>query len=71
MRWLDKHHRLRAHKCEQTPGDSEGQGSLVCCSSWDGRVRHNLATEQLLYNVVLVSAVQEHESVGIHMSPPS
>ena len=19
---------------EQTPGDSEGQGSLVCCSAW-------------------------------------
>ena len=19
---------------EQTPGDSEGQGSLVCCNSW-------------------------------------
>ena len=22
------------HKFEQTPGDSEGQGSLVCCSPW-------------------------------------
>ena len=21
-------------KFEQTPGDSEGQGSLVCCSPW-------------------------------------
>ena len=20
---------------EQTPGDSEGQGSLACCSPWD------------------------------------
>ena len=27
-------------------GDSEGQGSLVCCSSWVQRVRHKLATEQ-------------------------
>ena len=36
------------------------------------RVGHNLATEQLLYNVVLVSAVQQRESaVGIYMSPPS
>ena len=26
--------------------DSEGQGSLVCCSSWGHRVRHDLATEQ-------------------------
>ena len=28
------HHRLNGHECEQTPGDGEGQGSLVCCSSW-------------------------------------
>ena len=26
------HHRLNAHEFEQTPRDSEGQGSLVCCS---------------------------------------
>ena len=24
------HHRLNGHESEQTPGDSEGQGSLVC-----------------------------------------
>ena len=28
------HPRLNAHEFEQTPGDSEGQGSLVCCSPW-------------------------------------
>ena len=26
--WLDE------HEFEQTPGDSEGQGSLACCSLW-------------------------------------
>ena len=26
------HHRLNGHDFEQAPGDSEGQGSLVCCS---------------------------------------
>ena len=26
------HHRLNAHEFEQTPQDSERQGSLVCCS---------------------------------------
>ena len=26
------YHRLDRHEFEQTPGDSEGQGSLVCCS---------------------------------------
>ena len=28
------HHQLNGHEFEQTPGDSEGQGSLVCCSPW-------------------------------------
>ena len=28
------HHRLNGHESEQTPGDSEGQGSLACCSPW-------------------------------------
>ena len=31
-RWLDGHPRLSGHKPEQTPGDGERQGSLVCCS---------------------------------------
>ena len=28
------HHQLNAHESEQTPGDSEGQGSLACFSPW-------------------------------------
>ena len=28
------HHRLDGHEFEQTPGDSEGQGSLMCYSPW-------------------------------------
>jgi len=28
------HHWLSGHKFMQTPGDSEGQESLVCCSPW-------------------------------------
>ena len=28
------HHWFNRHESEQTPGDSEGQGSLVCCSPW-------------------------------------
>ena len=28
------HHQLNAHGFEQAPGDSEEQGSLVCCSPW-------------------------------------
>ena len=28
------HHRLNGHEFEPTLGDSEGQGSLGCCSPW-------------------------------------
>ena len=27
-------HQLNGHEFERTPGNSEGQGSLVCCSPW-------------------------------------
>ena len=30
------HHWLNGHEFEQTPGDSEGQGSLACCGPWIG-----------------------------------
>ena len=39
------HHRLNRHEFEQTLGDSEGQGSLVCCSPWG---RKELDTTQQL-----------------------
>ena len=42
------HHQLSGHKFEQTMEDSEGQGSLVCCSPW-GR-RESETTEQLNNN---------------------
>ena len=29
------HHQLKGQEFEQTLGDSEGQGSLVCCGPWD------------------------------------
>ena len=35
------HQRLNGHEFEQTPGDSEGQGSLACCSPWGHRVGHD------------------------------
>ena len=45
VRW---HHRLDGHESEQPLGDSEGQGSLACCSPWGHRVRPDLVTEQQL-----------------------
>ena len=31
---VEWHHRLSGHVFEQTLGDSEGLGGLVCCSPW-------------------------------------
>ena len=39
------HHRLNGHEFEQTPGDSEGQGSLAGFSPRDRKVSD--ITEQL------------------------
>ena len=39
------HHRLNGYEFEQAPGDGEGQGSLVCCSSWS--LKESDMTEQL------------------------
>ena len=31
---VGRHHQLNGHAFEQTPGNSEEQGRLVCCSPW-------------------------------------
>ena len=31
------HHQFNGHESDQTPGDSEGQGSMACCSRWDSQ----------------------------------
>ena len=41
-------HQFNGHEFEQTPGDSKGQGSLACCSSW-GR-KESDTTERLNNN---------------------
>ena len=40
------YHRVNGPEFEQTLGDSERQGNLVCCSPWGHRVRCGLATKQ-------------------------
>ena len=39
------YHQINGHKFEQTPGNGEGQGSLVCCSPWNSK--ESDMTEQL------------------------
>ena len=41
------HHGLDGHEFEQTPGDSEGQVSLACCSPWESPCKRSDMTEQL------------------------
>ena len=46
-RWLDGiTDSMDVFEFEQTSGDSEGQGSLACCSPWDHKESGDLATEQ-------------------------
>ena len=37
------HQQLNGHKFEHTPGDSEEQGSLVCCSLWGAKSHTQLS----------------------------
>ena len=41
------HHQLDGHEFEQTLGDGEGQGSLVCCIPWVLQSKEFDTTEQL------------------------
>ena len=40
---VEWHHQLSEHEFQQTPGKSEGQGSLACCSLWGRRVQTGLS----------------------------
>jgi len=46
MRWLDSVTNSIKHEFEQTLGDSGGQRSLTCYSSWGCRVGYDLVTER-------------------------
>ena len=50
------HHRLNEHEFEQTLGDDEGQGSLVCCIPW-GHKESDM-TEQLNNKIMSVSSLR-------------
>ena len=44
------HDQLKGHEFKQTSGDSEGQGSLTCCSPWGSK--ESDTTEQLNNNSI-------------------
>ena len=47
------YHLFNGHEFEQTQGDGVKQGSLVDCSSWGHRFRHDRANQQLSLSIIL------------------
>ena len=56
------HHCLSGHEFEQTPGDSDGQQSLVCCSPWDPKESDMM--QQLKVNNKALEECSETEPIG-------
>ena len=53
-------HRLNGHEFEQTQGDSEGQGSLACCSPWghkESDTTEKLTTTAVKRNMLIHAAL--------------
>ena len=65
MRWLGGIADSIGHEFEQTLGDGEGQGSLVCCSPWGFKELD--MTEQLNNNNILSLSCQLDTQVGSSM----
>ena len=45
---VGQHHQLNKHELDQTLEDSEGQGSLACCSPW-GHKELDMTEQQQKY----------------------
>ena len=71
------HHWHNGHEFEQTQGDSEGQGSLTCCSLWGYKESDDLVTEQQqqislvsldanILNEILANRIQQYIKWIIH-----
>ena len=60
------HQWLHGHEFEQTPGDSEGQGSLLLQSKGPQTGGHNLATEQQQFRVNISRLWHYQESCSSH-----
>ena len=66
VRW---HHQLNGCEFEQTLGDGEGQGSLVCCSAW--RRKESDMTEQLnCHHQKMVDRVTRDSESGRQLFAP-
>ena len=61
------HHLLNGHEFEHTPGDSEGQESLVCCSPWAHKVSDT--TARLNSSKGHMAAVRSHCKLQLETRP--
>ena len=66
MRWLDGISD-NGHEFEETPGDGEGQGVLVCCSLWD-RKESDMTCCLNNNNNILAIVNSAAMSFGVHVS---
>ena len=48
------HHWLNGHEFEPTPGDSEGQGSLACCTPWGHKELDTIEWTELNWNGIML-----------------
>ena len=70
---VGQYRRLSEHELEQILGDSEGQGSLECCSQFmeSQRIGHDLAAEQqqksfwVLLTGLISSSAKDKKDVGV------
>ena len=60
------HHQLSEHTFQQTLGDSEGQGLLVCCSPWSHK---ELDTTQGLKNNMSFHGLEAHFFLVLNSIP--
>ena len=57
------HHRFNGHDFEQSPGDSEGQRSLACCSPWGHK--ESDTTQQLNNNSNIAANIWRTSTRGL------
>ena len=55
---VGRHHQLCRHEFEQTLAIGDVKRSLVCCSSWSQRVRHNWTTQLIKLPMIFFTELE-------------
>ena len=64
---VEFHHGLNGHESEQVLGDSEGQGSLACCSPWAHKELD--MTERLNWTELKLEIIEGDIACTAHKEP--